>query len=176
MKSYNHLYEKMISKENIILAIRNAAKGKHDRPVVQAVLRDVETHATRVVELIESGEIKPQKHKGRIMYDSRRAKNREITQPYFLRNATGEYCYEQIIQHAIVQVLSPIIMRSIYRHSYGSIPGRGCHNGKQALEGYIRKHSKEVRYVLKADIRHFYESVQTSLLKAYVRCKIHDEK
>ena len=73
MKSYNHLYEKMISKENIILAIRNAAKGKHDRPVVQAVLRDVETHATRVVELIESGEIKPQKHKGRIMYDSRRA-------------------------------------------------------------------------------------------------------
>ena len=40
MKSYNHLWEKFISDENIQLAIKNASKGKKNRREVSAKIAD----------------------------------------------------------------------------------------------------------------------------------------
>lgn len=40
MRSYNHLYEKFISEDNIRLAIRRAAQGKRKRRSVRKRLED----------------------------------------------------------------------------------------------------------------------------------------
>ena len=44
MKSYNHLWEKVITPENIKLAIHNAAKGKHKRTRVEQMLKDPDAY------------------------------------------------------------------------------------------------------------------------------------
>lgn len=37
MKSYKNLYDKLISEDNIKLAIHNASLGKHERPIVRKI-------------------------------------------------------------------------------------------------------------------------------------------
>ena len=47
MKTYKHLYEKFISKENIRLCINKAAKGKRKSKEVQKVLSNVDFRTLR---------------------------------------------------------------------------------------------------------------------------------
>ena len=176
MKSYNHLYEKVITRDNIRLAIHNASKKKRGRRVVNAILADPEPHITRIIEMIENGEVLPSPHKEVQRFDPMRKKWRRIVPPNFYRDMTGRITYEQVIQHAVMQVLSPIIMKGMHRHSYGSIPGRGPHMGKRAIANYIAnpKNEKKIKYVLKCDIRKFYESVDIGVLKALIAKTSHD--
>lgn len=178
MKSYNHLYENFIDIDNIIKAIHNASKRKKRRREVQEVINNPWHHANQIIDMIERGEYKPQKHVLRKILDKSSGKERYIMKPYFFRNMEGKEVYEQVIQHALVQVLKPIIMKGMYCHSYGSIPGRGCHSGKRALAGYIRnkKNTKDIKYGLKCDIHHFYQSINIPLLKELLSKKIHDER
>ena len=64
----------------------------------------------------------------------------------------------------------------MYEHSYASLPGRGAHKGKRVIEKWIRTDAKNCKYVLKMDIRHFFDTVPHDKLKAKLRKTIHDEK
>ena len=64
-------------------------------------------------------------------------------------------------------------MKGMYQFSCGSIPGRGIHYGKKYLEKFIRENKSEIKYVLKFDIHHFYESINVDLLKERFRKIIH---
>ena len=77
-----------------------------------------------------------------------------------------QYIYEQIVHHAVIQILQPLLMRGMYVYSCGSVPNRGIHYGKKYIEKYIREHKDktDIKYCLKFDIRHFYQSVDTNLL------------
>lgn len=178
MKSYNHLYEKLIDLDNIVTAIYNASKRKKRRHEVQAVIDNPWHHAHNIVAIVERGEFTPQKHHLRRIQDTSSGKERYIMKPYFYHNRQGEEVYEQVIQHAVVQVLKPIIMKGMYCHSYGSIPGRGCHSGMRALAGYIRnnKDTNKLKYAVKCDIHHFYQSINKELIKQLLAKKIHDTR
>lgn len=178
MKSYKHLYEKLIDIDNIIKAIHNASKRKKRRREVQEIIDNPWHHANQIIAMLERGEYTPQKHILRKITDKSSGKERYIMKPYFFRNMEGKEVYEQVIQHAVIQVLRPIIMKGMYCHSYGSIPGRGCHSGKRALAGYIknRKDTKDIKYGLKCDIHHFYQSINITLLKELLTKKIHDAR
>lgn len=66
-------------------------------------------------------------------------------------------------------------MKYMYRHSYGSIPGRGIHSGKQYIEKYIkhcRRYDKSaIKYAAKLDIRKCYQSIPHKHLKSALRKK-----
>lgn len=170
MKSYNHLFEKLVEDSNLEAAIQNAAKHKRSRPDVATVLSDPKLYASRVKKLLIEEKYRAKVHKAVRIYDGSSKKERLIIKPKFL--------YDQIIQHAIIQVLVPIISKGMYQFSCGSIPGRGCHYGKRYLEKVIKKNnnSQELKYVLKLDIRHFYQSIDTSRIKKQISNVIHDEK
>lgn len=170
MKSYNHLFEKLIDDKNLETAIQNAAKHKRNRPDVAAVLEKPQLYASRVKHLLINQKYKSRVHHAVRIYDGSSKKERLIIKPKFL--------YDQIIQHAIIQVLVPIINKGMYPFSCGSIPDRGCHYGKRYLEKVIKRNnnSPELKYVLKLDVRHFYQSIDTSRVKAQIAKNIHDEK
>ena len=83
---------------------------------------------------------------------------------------------ELLVQHCIVSALKPMFSKGMYEHSYASLPGRGAHKGKQVIEKWIRTDPRNCKYVLKMDIRHFFDSVPHDRLKAKLRKTIHDEK
>ena len=63
----------------------------------------------------------------------------------------------------------------MYDYVLGSIPGRGQHRGARRIEKWIQTDPVNTKYVLKMDIRHFFESVDHDILKAWITKKFRDE-
>ena len=168
MKSYNHLFEKLISYENLSEAIEKSSLGKRERREVKKVLEHKDEYIKRLQYLLINKKLKIRKHEAVKINDGITAKIRLIIKP--------DYVYEQILHHAIVQVLTPIFMRSMYVFSCGSLPGRGGLYGKRYLAKYIREHPKKVKYAAKGDISKFFQTVNIERVKEKFRKIIHDEK
>jgi len=83
---------------------------------------------------------------------------------------------ELLVQHCIVNAMKPMFCKGMYEHSYASLPGRGAHKGKQVIEKWIRTDPKNCKYVLKMDIRHFFDTIPHDRLKAKLKKTVHDEK
>lgn len=175
MKSYNHLFEKLLERENIIKAIRKASKRKTKRKDVSYILSHIEETVKKIRQILLAG-YKPQWHEMTDIFDKTSNKYRRIVKPYFYKNVEGEEVFEQIIHHLVVLVLEPIFMRGMYELSCGSIPKRGGRYGKKHLERFIRENPKDCKYCCKFDVHHFYESINTNLLKQRFKKIIHDEK
>ena len=165
MKSYNHLYEVCISESNRKESIKNAKHSKRIRKIIK------KRHLSDDALIADSYDwivnFESAQHSPMIIYDGISRKARTIIVP------TME---ELIVQHCVVNALKPVFWRGMYEHSYGSLPERGAHKGKKVIEKWIRTDSKNAKYVLKMDIRHFFDSVPHDILKAKLKKKIHDEK
>lgn len=181
MKTYKNLYEKIISKDNLRLAFKRAAKGKTKRKDIAKILADIDTHVDILHDILEKEQFQPAKHKKQQINDGFKQKKRYIIKPY--------YRYEQVVHHAIIQVLAPtddairkdptlkkVINRGAYAFTCGSVKGRGAHYGKKYIERWIREDHKNTKYVMKIDVRHFFESVPHDKLKEKLRRVIADAK
>lgn len=145
LKSYNHLFEKLLSDELIEKAIQKASKGKKDRPRVKKY-----SERSDLVEYIKDYVLnyKNAPHKPIEIYDGIKMKKRTIIVPTFP---------ELVVQHMIVMVMEPIFMRGMYVHSYGSIPKRGGVRGKNTVEKWIRTGGDNCNYCLKMDIKKYFD-------------------
>ena len=83
---------------------------------------------------------------------------------------------ELIVQHCVVMAMEDMLWRGMYSHTYASIPGRGTHKAKKVIEKWIDRDPKNMKYVLKMDIHHFFDSIPHDILKAKLARKIHDEQ
>nr|DAT17508.1 MAG TPA: hypothetical protein [Caudoviricetes sp.] len=171
MKSYNHLFEKAISDEIMDPALDDGIKGKKDRPEIQDILRNRIKYKQILRQKIIAGDLVPFMHQATLRIDRCNGKPRIIVPPRFDKEEP-----EQWIHHIVIKTLKPIIMKGMYQFSCGSIPGRGIHYGKKYLEKFIKENKSEIKYVLKFDIHHFYESINVDLLKERFRKIIHDER
>lgn len=166
MKRVGFLFEKIISDENIMKAIHNATKNKKNR---HGIVLECHEHPERFVKRIqniladENFVFSPPIEKTR----RERKKIRHIKVPKFFP--------DQIIHWALMQVIDPIVYRGAYRYSCGSVKGKGGLAAKKSIERFQKK-DKKIKYVMKADIHHFFESVDTDILKQKFRRVIKDAK
>lgn len=170
MKRVKDLYKQLISASNLDRAINRSAAGKTKRPYVQEVLQNSIFHIGELKKVIENNTFTQKIHRGVVIYDGHSRKKRLIIKPI--------YMYEQIVQHAVMNILQPIFMKSMYAYSCGSVPKRGIHYGKRHIEKFIKdnKHKpQELKYCLKLDIKHFYQNVDTERLKKKFRRIIKDK-
>lgn len=165
MKSYNHLMEQLIDADNIKCAIQNAGNAKIfkrdnkairkycDRDKYVDYYRDLAYNYTaKVKEPIE-------------IYDGISRKKRKIIVPTF---------DEQVLCHMIIQVLEPIIRKSMYRYTYGSLPHRGGVQGKNTIKRWLKRDKKNTKFFLKMDIKNFFGSVNLDKMIDFIKSKIHD--
>lgn len=162
MKSYNHLWEKVISDENIREAVRKASKGKRDRPEVALIYEHMDKQIPYLRRFAEN-------------YISRHKRPRIVKEGSKERVIVVPSIREQILHHMIVGVLQPIIMKGMYAHSHGSIPGRGPASAKRAIKSWI-KDRKNTKYFLKMDIRHFFATIPHDKLKEFISKYVHDAR
>ena len=170
MKTYSKLIDIALSDEIMDLSLKSAVERNTDRPEVQEVIKLKEQLKDILRVKILKKELKPLIHKAHEINDGFKQKKRLIIQPYFTKTKP-----EQWLQHIIISTLKPILMKGMYEFSCGSVPGRGIHYGKKYLEKFIRKHPKDIKYCLKIDIRHFYESIDIEILKERFRKIIKDD-
>lgn len=170
-KSVNHVFEKLIEDSNLTKAVETPTKKKirgKARKTARYVLEHFEEEKANLKDIIENQKFRAKKHRATLIQDGSSKKVRLILKP--------ELRYEQMIHHAVVQVMQPIFMRGMYEFSCGSIPGRGPHYGKKFIEKFIANRKADIKYVLKFDIKKFYPSIDTDILKQKLRRIIHDER
>lgn len=170
METYSKLIDIALSDETMDEALKEGVVKKTKRPSVQEILKIQEPLKDILRRKIINKELKPIIHEAQEINDGFHLKKRIIIQPYFTKNKP-----EQWIQHIVISTLKPILMKGMYEFSCGSIPGRGIHYGKKYLEKFIKKHPNDIKYVLKIDIKHFYESINIEILKERFRKIIKDD-
>ena len=173
MKRVGNLFPKIISDENLSLAIDEVNRSHHwkthHRPNGCTAWVE-ETRPERIKELreiITNGfEQKPPRVTKR--WDASAQKWRVVSEP--------AQWPDQYVHHALIQVLQPIFMRGMDFYCCGSIRGRGPHHGRQAIERWMEKDLKGTKYEFSGDIRHFYDSLTPEVVMNRMRQLIKDHR
>ena len=173
MKREGHLYEKLISDENLRAALFEVNKThrwfKNHQPnmTVEKIESDTDGYVNKLRAVIEGGFI-PGKVKIMRRWDKSAGKWRDISEP--------KLWPDQYVHHALIQVLEPVMMRGMDEHCCGSIRGRGIRYGQKAISKWINEDAKGTKYCLELDIHHFYESLEPKVVLERFRHLIKDTK
>ena len=81
---------------------------------------------------------------------------------------------DKIVQRATTAVLNAIYEEDFLGFSYGFRPGRGAHDAMDALVVGIE--SRKVNFILDADIRSFFDTVDQEWLIRFVEHRIGDQR
>ena len=81
---------------------------------------------------------------------------------------------DKILQRAVVEVLNAVYEEDFLGFSYGFRPGRGQHDALDALAVGIT--TKKVNFVLDADIRSFFTTIDQSWLRKFLEHRIADRR
>jgi hypothetical protein len=160
MKRAGNLWDQITSLDNIVAAHHAARRGKAHYSEVKMVDKDPEGYARTIQAMLLDRSFTTSAYE--IEERQERAKVRTIYKlPYFP---------DRIVQHALLQVIGPILVRSFIRDTFQSIQGRGTSDAMRRVRELVRR--DKPRYALKIDVRKYYPSVDNERLKAEVRRKI----
>jgi group II intron reverse transcriptase/maturase len=81
---------------------------------------------------------------------------------------------DKIVQRALVEVLNAIYEQDFLGFSYGFRPGRSPHHALDALAAGIKR--RKVNWVLDADIRDYFSSLDHSWLERFLEHRIADKR
>lgn len=68
------------------------------------------------------------------------------------------------------------MLHGLYEHALGSIPNRGCHSGKKQVGKWIKGYKGKKFYILKADVRHCFDTEDIHVIEEKLKHVIKDEK
>lgn len=163
MKTFTRLYKEICSYSNLELAFRNARKGKTQKAYVIEFEANKEANLLALQQSLINQTYSPEPLKSFIVRDP---KTRKISASAF---------QDRIVHHALVNILKPIYEPRFIFHSFANQEGKGTHLMIEHYERAIRKVGED-GWVLKADIKHYFDSVDHARLIQIVSQKIKDEK
>ncbi|MBI4154482.1 group II intron reverse transcriptase domain-containing protein [Candidatus Woesearchaeota archaeon] len=167
MKTYKNIWDKLCSMKNLELAFKKARKNKTLKPYVKEFEKDFHSNLLQLrMELLLLA-YRPRPLKTFIIHDP---KTRKISKSDFR---------DRIIHHTLVNILEPIFDKSFIYDSYANRKGKGTLKAIQRFDCFKRKVSKNNTkscYVLKADIKHYFETVDHEILIRIIKRKIKDER
>ncbi|MBI4895842.1 MAG: group II intron reverse transcriptase domain-containing protein [Candidatus Aenigmarchaeota archaeon] len=171
-----NLYNEICSFENLYKAFRKAAKGKFSRQDVQKFLFNYEKELLQLKHELEYFEYNPHPLKKFIIQDP---KTRTIHASDFR---------DRVVHHALVNILQLISEPMFIYDSFANQIGKGTHKALKRFDKFKRKvsnngaiirdarYSNQVSgYVLKADIKHYFQTVDHEVLLNILSRKIKDE-
>ena len=79
---------------------------------------------------------------------------------------------DKLVQKALAKILNAIYEADFLDCSFGFRPNRGCHDALKILNHYIE--SKQINYIVDADIRGYFDNVDHQWLMSFLRHRIAD--
>lgn len=171
MKQFKYLWTELVKESTVRKAWKKLRKHKTKRRDVREIDTNLDRHVEYMVVMLENTRpgaahpefgFWPKKHPPKVINE--RGKTRIIYVPDII---------EQWVHHCVIQVLAKIIMATSSPNSCGSIPKRGMHYGKRKIEKWLKKKLR-MKYFLKCDIRHFFDSVRRDILMDVLEDRIKD--
>lgn len=167
MKRYGNLYGKIYSYENLQLAHKKARKDKSFYNEVKMVDANEEYYLTQIQNMLiwKTYSIKPSDYT--VFKKMDKGKEREIFKL--------DYFPHRIMQHALMNVIQDILLKSFIDNTFASIPNRGIHLCLKRMNKDIQNNKLGTRYCLKMDIKKFYPNINQNILKELFRRKFKDK-
>lgn len=160
------LLEAMGDYGNVQKAYNKARKCKRHRKDVLIFTKDKEENLDKVREDILNLAYEPSEYHYFKVYEP---KERQIMALPF---------YDRVVQHAINNVLEPIFDKRFISQSYACRKGKGMHAASDTLKEWLyewnKYHPDQPLYAIKADIHHYFQSIDHAILKAEIRKVIKD--
>ena len=160
MKRSRFLFNQIIDFENIRLAWLKAKRGKTFSYAVIAFNKDVNGNLEKIRQRLMSQN--PDWGNYRQFY---------ITDPK-KRLISAASFEERIMHHAIMNVLEPVFERQMIYHTYACRKEKGTHKAIY----YAFHLCKKYKYVLKLDIRKYFDSINHQILKEKLNRIIKDSR
>lgn len=167
MITYNSIYHKIISIDNLELAWLKARKGKTKKSYVLEFEKNIERNLLELHEELASQTYFPRPLETFILRDP---KTRKISKSDFR---------DRIVHHAIVNILEPIFDKTFIYDSYANRKGKGTLKALHRFDFFVKKVSKNNKlsiFVLKADIKHYFNEVNHTILIEILKRKISDDR
>ncbi|MBL7160897.1 MAG: hypothetical protein ISS93_03560 [Candidatus Aenigmarchaeota archaeon] len=172
-----NLYNELYSFRNLELAYRKARKNKRCKRAVQEFEFNLEQNLLQLKHELETES-----------YASRPLKQFVIRDPK-TRTISASHFRDRVIHHALCNIIQPIFEKSFINDSCANQVGKGSGKALERFDVFKRKMSENGRtvnkpvnnstvigYVLKADIRHYFDTVDHNILLAIIQNKIKDSK
>lgn len=165
MKIYKNLFDQICSLENIFTAWEEFRRGKSKKPDVQRFEFTLEQNLFSLCEELKNKSYAHGAYSG-----------------FYIRDPKARHIHkaavrDRVLHHAMFKILHPIFEKEFIAESFSCRVGKGTHRGVAAVETMIRRESKNYTrpcFVLKCDVRRFFDSVDHGVLLAILRKRIKD--
>jgi len=177
MKSYKNLYEKLCSQDNLKLAFSKAKRGKRKRKYVIEFESDLENELHKLKEELENQTYQPKPLKTFVIRDP---KTRVISASDFR---------DRVVHHSLCNIIEPFFDKTFICDCCANRKRKGTSAALQRFDKFMRKVTRNgklvknaiddnevVGYVLKADIKHYFDTVDHEIMMTIISRKIRDEK
>lgn len=167
MKIPRDLWQELCSYENLELAFKKARKHKTIKDYVHVFEKNLQNNLLflRSELLLHSYRPRPL-----VNFVIRDPKTRKISKSDFR---------DRIIHHAICNIIEPIFEKTFIYDSYANRKGKGALNALLRFDYFKRKMSRNNTrkcFILKADIKKYFENVNHKILIKIIREKIKDRR
>lgn len=158
MKRLNHLWEPIISFDNLLLAYKKARMGKRGKKSVALFSLNLESELFNLQQQLADGTYLPGKYRLFTIYEG---KPRTIAAALFR---------DRVVHHALMNIIEPPLDKQFIYDSYACRQNKGVHKAVVRYQHWAKRY----RYALKMDIRQYFPSIDHLLLKEKLRQRIKD--
>lgn len=167
MKTYKNLFWKIISPENLFRSWNVFKANKRNKPDVALFELNLESNIFGLYRDLKGGSYRHGSYKSFWIHDPK------------LRRIHKAIVRDRVLHHAVFRILNPIFEPTFIPTSFSCRVGKGTHRGFRFLADTIRAVSQNYTrrcFVLKCDIRKFFDSVDHKILLAVLKCRIKDRE
>ena len=161
------MFDRLCSLENLELAYKKARKRKTLKPYVIEFEKNLKGNLTQLRDELLSDIYRPKPLETFIL---REPKTRKISKSDFR---------DRVVHHALCNVIEPIFEKLFIHDSYANRIGKGAFKAIERFDVFKRKvsgNNKRACFILKSDIRHYFETVDHEIMISILKRKISDEK
>ena len=159
-RTFKNLYPQITSFANLLLAAKKAQAGKRYQENVLAFNFQLEPELFRLQEELRNKTYRPGPYRDFMVYDSK---------PRLISAAPYR---DRVVHHAIMNVIEPRFDSMFIFDSYACRKSKGTHAALFRFREFLARH----RYVLKCDIRKYFQSMDQEILLEKLRRKIADSE
>ena len=166
-KVSKNLYSKICSFNNLIISWINSKKGKTKRRYIKRFKKHLKENLTKLQRELLNQTYKPHELKKFILRDP---KTRKISKSAYR---------DRIVHHAVCNFIVPDFDKDFIYDCHANRIGKGTLKAIERFDKFKRKVSKNNTrecYVLKADIKHYFEEIDHKILVDMIKRKIKDKK
>jgi len=160
VKTYKGLFEKIVSFENLLLAAKQAQRGKRMKIDVAKFNFGLEGELLRIQDELKARTYKPGNYRHFYVNDPKR------------RLISAAPYRDRIVHHAFCNIVDPIFDKTFIEHSYACRLNKGTHRALDKCQSFLRAN----QYVLQCDISKYFPSIDHRVLFCIIARKIKDKK